>query len=148
MVDPEGKIKSQGNFTGSTMGNTTDNNARRPPGNMPVRPTNSPGKFNLKETIIWKDTVGLVQKLWDSYLKLLSSYFQKMSRDEQEELITKYCWIISVGGVLLVWCQIYSLFHPIIRVFAFPISLGAAYWFGKRIVSGIVIERLSKYLND
>lgn len=147
MVEPEDKIESKGIFTNSTVGNTKNNNASRGTANIPVK-ANLPGKFKLTETRAWKDSIGLIERMWDSYLRLLASYFRKMSRYEQEELLTKYSWIISVGGTLLVWCQIYPLFLPIVRVIAFPLTLGVAYWFGKRIVSTVVIERLSKYLND
>ncbi len=102
----------------------------------------------LTESKIWKDTVGVVQKLWDNYLRVLGTYFQRMSRIEQEELITKYSWIVALGGVSLIWCQVYTFLPPVLRVIGFPLSMALAYWFGKKIVSRIMIERLSKYLND
>ncbi len=105
-------------------------------------------KFKIQDSKVWKDSVGTGQKLWGNYLNVLSTYFQRMSRYEQEELITKFSWILTLGGAALAWCQIYPLFHPIIRIFAFPITCVAAYWFGKNIVSKIMIERLGRYLNN
>ncbi len=102
----------------------------------------------LTESKIWKETVGVLQKGWDNYLRLLATYFQRMSRNEQEALITKYSWIVSLGGVGLIWCQIYTFLHPVLRVIGFPLSMAVAYWFGLKIVSRIMIERMSKYLND
>ena len=82
----------------------------------------------------------------DNYLEMLSGYFSRMSRLEQEELITKYSWIITFGGVALIWCQIYNFVLPALRVIGLPLSLAVAYWFGKTIVSRIMIDRLNKYL--
>jgi hypothetical protein len=100
----------------------------------------------LQESRLWKDSVGALQKMWDNYLEVLATYFQRMSRLEQEQLITKYSWIIAMGGVGLIWCQIYNFVPPVLRVIGFPLSLAFAYWFGKTIVSRIMIDRLSKYL--
>jgi hypothetical protein len=95
-----------------------------------------------------KDSVSGGKKLWSNYLQLLLTHFQNMTRYEQEELITKLSWIITVGGAALAWCQIYPLFHPMIRLFACPITGILAYWFGKNIVSRIMIDRFSSYLNN
>jgi hypothetical protein len=114
-----------------------------------------------KESKLWKDSVsvlnkvrqgsiGAAQKGWDNYLKVLGTYFRKMSRLEQEDLITKYSWIITMGAAAWTWCAVYPLFHfiPAIFLIAFPVTMFLAYWFGKKIVSNIMIERLQKYLND
>ncbi len=104
-------------------------------------------KLNLQESKIWKDTFGTVQRLWTNYLQLLNNAFRNMSRTEQEELIAKFSWLLTIGGVILAWCPVYALFPTIIKVFALPLSLFLAYWFGKNIVSKIMIDRFSKYLN-
>ena len=107
-------------------------------------------KINISEQIgqAAKDSLNGGKKLWTNYLQLLSGYFQNMTRNEQEELITKFSWILTIGAAALAWCQIYPLFHPIIRLFACPISCILAYWFGKNIVSKIMIDRFSNYLNN
>jgi len=85
-------------------------------------------------------------KMWDGYLEFVASQFQRMSRFEQEELITKYSWIVAMGGVCLIWSQIYNFIPPPLRLIGLPASLFFGYWFGKNIVSRIMIDRMSKYL--
>src|SRR5271154_2229718 len=100
----------------------------------------------LTENKLWKETVGAMLKMWDNYLEFIASNFRGMSRLEQEQLITKYSWIIAMGGVGLIWCQIYNFVLPVLRVIGLPLSLAFAYWFGKNIVSRIMIDRMSKYM--
>ena len=105
-------------------------------------------KFKIQESKVWKDSIGAGQRLWSNYLNVLSTYFSRMSRIDQEELISKFSWIITLGAASLAWYQIYPLFHPNIRLIALPITAIAAYWFGKNVVSKIMIERFAKYLNN
>ena len=107
-------------------------------------------KLNIKEQLSQaaKDSMNGGKRLWGNYLQTLSNNFQNMTRNEQEELITKFSWILALGGVALAWCQIYPLFHPVIRLFACPLTCILAYWFGKNIISKIMIDRFSKYLNN
>lgn len=104
-------------------------------------------KFKIQESKLWKDSIGALQRLWKNYLHLLSNSFRHMTRNEQEELIAKFSWLLTLGGVVLAWCPVYALFPSVIKVFAVPLSLLLAYWFGKNIVSKIMIDRFSKYLN-
>ncbi len=89
--------------------------------------------------------MGAGKKLWNNYLQLLSTQFQRMTRNEQEELITKFSWILAVGGTLLIWCKIYPLFHPVIRLFVCPLTCIVAYWFGKKYNFEIMIDRFSNF---
>lgn len=100
----------------------------------------------LTDSKIWRESIGAIQQMWANYLQVLSTSFNRMSRFEQEELITKYSSILSLGGAGLIWCQIYYFFHPLLRLVAIPVTLFLAYWFGKNIVSRIMIDRLSKHL--
>lgn len=107
-------------------------------------------KSNIPEQLSQaaKDSIGAGKKVWTNYLKVLSGYFHGLTRLQQEQLITKFSWILALGSVGWLWCLIYPLFHPLIRLFAFPLSLALAYWFGKNIMSRIMIDRFSKYLNN
>jgi hypothetical protein len=100
----------------------------------------------LTESKIWKDTIGALLKMWDGYLEFIASQFHGMSRFEQEELITKYSWIVSMGGVGLIWCQVYNFVPPPLRLIGAPLSLAFAYWFGRTVVSRVMIDRMNKYL--
>lgn len=110
----------------------------------------------IKESRIWKDSIGTIFNVFRNWLKLLYMYYQKMSAEEKEGLLIKICWLSTVGAVAWIWCVIYPLFHPLIRLFAFPASIFFAYWFGKRFVPVVMVERFGgplsnwcqKYLND
>jgi len=113
-------------------------------------------KFNIKESQIWKDSVGMIFNLLKNWLKLLYKYYQKMSETEREELVIKVCWLATVGAAAWIWCVIYPLFPPLFRVLFCPVSIFLAYWFGRRFVPPVMIERFGsplsnwcqKYLND
>ena len=102
----------------------------------------------ITQSKLWQDTFGALGKMWDNYLEILSMSFQRMSRDEQEQLITKYSWIVSIGATAWVWVVVEPLTHslPIIFLIGGPVSIGLAYWFGRNIVSRVVIDRLNKYM--
>ncbi len=113
-------------------------------------------KFNIKESRIWKDSIGAIFGVLRNWLKLLYKYYQNMTAAQQEELVTKVCWLATVGAAAWIWCVIYPLFLPIVRVLLCPISMFCAYWFGKKLVPAIMIERFGpplsnwcqKYLTD
>jgi hypothetical protein len=102
----------------------------------------------VRESKAWKDSVGAGQKLWGNYLHTLSTSFRNMSRSQQEELITRMSFILAIGGTSLILCLIYPLFPLFIKIIGAPLAIVLAWWFGKNIISKIMIDRFSKYLND
>ena len=58
-------------------------------------------KLNIVEQLgqAAKDSLSGAKKLWTNYLQLLSTYFNNMDRSGQEDLITKFSWILTLGGV-------------------------------------------------
>jgi len=104
---------------------------------------------NLRETKVWKDTIGACQQLWSNYIAMLKLSFRKMSRYDQEQMITKYSWVISMGVAALAYQFFIRDFLPvIIRVLALPLILVAAWAVGTRLVAPVFIKRFEKYLNQ
>jgi hypothetical protein len=105
-------------------------------------------KFNIKESRIWKDSVGMIFNVLRNWLKLLYKSYLNMSEFEREELLIKICWLATVGATAWIWCVVYPLFHPLVRLIAFPASIFFAYLFGKRFVPAVMVERFGGPLGN
>ncbi len=103
---------------------------------------------SIRETHAWRQGQRGVKQFWHNYLNLLRSHFRNMTRRQQEELISKLSWIITVGVTVL----IIMFFHPfmplLVRLLGVPLALAGAWWAGTRIISPIMIRRLEQYLNQ
>lgn len=110
----------------------------------------SPGSKprNITETGAWKQGSTGVKRFWFNYRKVLRESFIKMSRSEQEDLITKFSMIVTMG----VTCLLIVIFYGMIparefRIFGVPIALVSAWWLGNNLVAGVVIARMEGLLN-
>lgn len=109
------------------------------------RPQNSNGKgggspvFN-KLSEFWNT-------VWTRYKAVLGRSFQNMNRFEQENLITKFSFVISIGVGLVVLNFFYSVLPQLVRVIALPIVLAVGWWVGTRIVAPAAIDRLEKFMH-
>ncbi len=101
---------------------------------------------NITDTQGWKSSSKGVKRFWTNYKAILKDSFNRMSRQEQEDLIDKFAMIVTVG----VTCLVVLIFYPVIprtlRVFGLPVALLSAWWAGRRVVGPVVIDRLGSIL--
>jgi len=103
---------------------------------------------NIQETQAWQDGVGGARRMWNNYLTLLSTSFAKMSRQGQEQFITRLSQIVTIGSAALFTSIFYAFLPSIVRVFALPLVIVGAWWAGTNIVAPQMIVRFSQYLNE
>lgn len=101
---------------------------------------------NITETKAWKSSRKGAQRFWFNYKKLLKDSFDKMDRDEQENLISKFCTIITMGVTVLLLLAFSSFLPREVRVLGVPIALFVAWFLGTRVVTEVMIERLEGIL--
>lgn len=83
---------------------------------------------------------GFLQK----YTNTLKASFDEMNSDEQEALITRFCYVISIGIAMVGLSCFYTILPPLIRILALPIVLTAAWFVGSKVVAPAMIERFRK----
>jgi len=49
--------------------------------------------------------------MWSNYIQLLSAYFQRMSRDDQEQLIVRGLQVVIVGFSIVLMTLFYQFPH-------------------------------------
>lgn len=110
-------------------------------------PPDSSGKArNITETQAWKSSSKGFKRFWTNYKNILKESFNRMSRQEQEDLITKFAMIITLGVTCLVILIFYPVTPRLMRVLGLPVALLVAWWAGRRIVGPVVIERMEGLL--
>ncbi len=83
---------------------------------------------------------GFMQK----YTNTLKASFDEMDSDEQEAMITKFCYVISIGIAMVALSCFYTILPPLIRILALPIVLTGAWFVGSKVVAPAMIERFRK----
>jgi hypothetical protein len=110
--------------------------------------TGNKGSGNrIQDNKIWQGTVGSTKNALTGYFAFLQKYFLDQPRAEQEQLITRYCQILTIGAAVVILSFLNTFLPTIIRVFALPAILVGAWYAGTNIVPPIVIKRMEKYLN-
>ena len=84
----------------------------------------------------------------DQYLAIMSRNFKLLDRFSQELLIKRICQTTTIGLTCLILGIVYSFIPEIIRVFLVPVIVLASWWLGSTVVSSVIIQRFSKYLNQ
>lgn len=109
---------------------------------------NSDGKKpkNIRETKGWNQGVNGLKGFFQAYLNILGRSFNNMNRFEQEQLISRFCVVITVGIACVALNCFYSLLILPIKVVSLPIVLGLAWIAALKLITPIVVTRLSKYL--
>ncbi|HEY9792816.1 MAG TPA: hypothetical protein V6D22_20615 [Candidatus Obscuribacterales bacterium] len=95
----------------------------------------------------WKNGRAGVNKAWNNYRGHLSSSFSRMTRYQQEQLVERMCLIVTIGVTGLALLLFYSLINRTVRVFLVPAAIVGAWWAAKKIVTPVVLDRLSGLLN-
>ncbi len=142
---PDGKPNEKTFSASPEYGATIDAS----PGERPSlsRPGTGGGPRNLQETKAWQEGTGGLKRMWRNYLTMLGTQFKKMSRREQEDLITRLSQIVTIGSAALITMLFYGFIPLFLKIFVLPGILLGAYWAGTNIVSPIMIARYEQYLN-
>lgn len=110
-------------------------------------PPESSGKArNITETGAWKSSSRGAKRFWVNYKNILKDSFNRMSRQEQEDLIIKFAMIVTLGVTCLVILIFYPVTPRLMRVLGLPVALLVAWWAGRRIVGPVVIDRMEGML--
>lgn len=110
-------------------------------------PPESSGKArNITETEAWKSSSRGAKRFWVNYKNVLRESFNRMSRQEQEDLIIKFAMIVTLGVTCLVILIFYPVTPRLMRVLGLPVALLVAWWAGRRIVGPVVIDRMENML--
>ncbi|HEY9871094.1 MAG TPA: hypothetical protein V6D08_18150 [Candidatus Obscuribacterales bacterium] len=149
--------KSRGGKRGEQRSSDKTFSASPDPGaTIDARPTGEPpplakqaggGPRNIQETKAWKESTSGLQRMWHNYLNMLGTQFRRMSRADQEALITRLCQIVTIGSAALVTMLFYGFIPLFLKIFVLPGILLAAYWAGTNVVAPIMIVRYEQYLN-
>lgn len=102
---------------------------------------------DLRQSPAWQKGKSGIGRMWDRYLQILRQSFSVMDREEQENMITKFCYVITIGIACVIISCFYSLLPPLLRIIALPIFLAGGWFVGAKIVAPTMIKRLEAYLN-
>jgi hypothetical protein len=102
---------------------------------------------SVQDTKVWKDSTSGIKTLWGNYLQTLSNSFKRMSREQQESLISRICIIMTMGVSIILINLFYSFFPPLVRALVPPLVLALAYFAGARVVAPVMIGRFEEHLN-
>jgi len=105
------------------------------------------GPRSIQETKAWQEGTGGLKRMWHNYVTMLGTQFKKMTRREQEELITRLSQIVTIGSAALITMLFYGFIPLFLKIFVLPGILLGAYWAGTNVVSPIMIARYEQYLN-
>lgn len=142
-AEPSRDSRDSANFEG-----TIDASPGEAPGSSKRRSTPQPGARSIKDTKAWQESSGGAKRLWFNYRTLLMTHFQRMTRAEQETLITRISQIITIGSTILIVQFFYYFIPDILRIFLLPALLAAAYFAGTKVVAPLMIARFEQYLNQ
>lgn len=112
----------------------------------PEKPQNNKPN-DMRSSPVWKKMQEGMANLWLRYKALLATSFSNMSRYEQENLITRFSFVVSIGIGMVVLNFFYSVLPTIVRVIALPIVLSVGWYIGTRIVAPAAIDRLEKFMH-
>lgn len=102
---------------------------------------------NITETKAYKEGKAGIGQMWNNYLLLLSSYFQKMKREDQEQLIVRFCQVVTVGCAVVLTSFFYQFVPSLVKVFALPLFFVGTWFVATRVVSPIIIAQFESKLN-
>lgn len=150
-MDLKKKSRNKGRPNASNNGSNSDVIDASPDGSAPV----SKGKTargsmqpnNLRETKIWKDSVGGAQGMWNQYIAFVGKSFENLPLEKQENYILRMCQAFTIGSTVLVFSLFYYFIPTIVRIFLLPVVLIGSWWLGTNVVTPLVMARFEKYLN-
>ncbi len=107
--------------------------------NLPEHPKRSKKEANKE---MWSQGKKGLSDIWDNYVQMLRSDFQKRSRDSQEQLILRLSQVLTIGCVVVLLNFFYSFIPSVMRLFAFPILLVIAWFVATRAIAPMIEDHL------
>lgn len=102
---------------------------------------------NITDTKAFKAGQQGANRMWNNYKTHLITNFKRMNRDDQEALVQRVCVIVTIGVTGIGLLLFYQFIPRLGRVFGVPAAIYGAWWLGNRIVTPVVLDRLSGILN-
>jgi len=96
---------------------------------------------------MWNQGKKGLSDIWENYVQMLRRDFQKRSRESQEQLILRLSQVLTIGCVVVLLNFFYSFIPSVIRLFAFPLLLVAAWFVATRAIAPMIVVRFEEYLN-
>ncbi len=130
-------------------GNAEDTNSSPGTGNGAgsKRELSTKNPKNITETHAYKKSKAGLGAMWTNYVHLLSSYFARMSRVDQEQLIIRGCQIVTIGCAIVLTTFFYQFIPQLIRVITLPVFIAGSWFVATRVVSPIMISQFESKLN-
>ncbi|MDZ4837781.1 MAG: hypothetical protein SGJ27_28700 [Candidatus Melainabacteria bacterium] len=111
-------------------------------------PSKSPkNPKSVTETNAYKQGKAGIGQFWSNYVHLLSNYFSRMSRSDQEQLIVRGCQVVTVGCAIVLTTFFYQFVPLLIRVFTLPLFIVGSWFVATKVVSPIIIAQFENKLN-
>lgn len=111
---------------------------------VPSAPKRSDKEKNKE---MWNQGKKGLSDLWKNYVDMLRRDFQKRGRNSQEQLILRLSQVLTIGCVVVLLNFFYSFIPSVIRLFAFPILLVAAWFVATRAIAPMIVIRFEDHLN-
>lgn len=105
-------------------------------------------KRDITDTEGWKSSQKGLKRFWTNYKNILKESFNRMTREEQEDLIDKFAMIVTIGVTCLILLIFYPVIPRLLRVLGLPCAILAAWWAGRRIVGPVIVDRMSNLLKE
>ncbi len=110
-------------------------------------PSRKSGQKSIKDNKALREGMGGLNALWGTYTSTLSAYFRRMSRNDQEQLITRLCQVITVGSAIVLTSFFYQFIPLLVRVFTMPVFIVGSWFVATRVVAPIIIAQFEDKLN-
>jgi|GEM_PF-1314287 len=140
---PKGKKRESSKSARSSETGPEDNNERSDNNNhnQLAKPR------DVTQTKAWQQSTGGLKQMWENYVSILATQFQRLDRPAQEQLIMRLCQVITVGCAIVLTNFFYQFIPLMIRVFAFPAILVGSWFVATKVVTPIVIAQFEDKLN-
>ncbi len=100
-----------------------------------------------KNKEMWTQGKKGLSDIWENYVQMLRRDFQKRPRGSQEQLILRLSQVLTIGCVVVLLNFFYSFIPSVIRLFAFPLLLVAAWFVATRAIAPMIVVRFEDHLN-
>ncbi|MCW5824050.1 MAG: hypothetical protein KIT34_14695 [Cyanobacteria bacterium TGS_CYA1] len=111
---------------------------------VPTAPKRTKKEANKE---MWNQGKKGLSDIWKNYVEMLRRDFQKRGRNSQEQLILRLSQVLTIGCVVVLLNFFYSFIPSVIRLFAFPVLLVAAWFVATRAIAPMIIVRFEDHLN-
>ena len=124
--------------TGSTSPASKDQETKAPLG-KPTTGSKDNSKTNSTGQEKRNPKKSLNNRLFE-FFQRGSNAFSNLSREEEERYVERFCITICVGLACVLSSFFYWFLPPLVRVLVVPVFIGAAWWFGAKVVMKLLTE--------